>query len=589
MNKFFLSIAWLASVISYAQPLNFEWARSIGSESYDYGVSVAVDKDGNVYTAGLFYSTADFDPGPGIYNLTPFGKEDVFILKTDASGNFVWAKQLGGTSYEYLGGLALDSEGNVYTTGGFTNTADFDPGVGVYNLTTGPLNEQDIFISKLDAEGHFIWAKHIGADNYDQGYSIAVDHSGNVYTTGIFSETSDFDPGAGEFFLTSSDGENADAFVLKLSSGGDFLWANKIGGDLYDYGTSVSVDKAGNAYAAGSFIGAVDFDPGPPQLNKTANGASDGYIVKLDPSGHLIWVQTVGGSDGDLVQTLAVDDEDNLIATGGFSGTFDFDFGSGVFNLTGLPDMFVLKLDVNGNFKWATAFGGPNTWVNTTSIDKAGDIYLTGWIMGTINFTVGTETITLNSAGESDVFIAKINDDGNIDWVKNVGSAQQDEASGIAVHSSGTIHVTGFFKSTTDFDPTDGTFNLTPTSPDKADVFLIKLNQQEIAVPPPPVDEGPGEEEEPGEEEHVVGITEYPSDEGTAFYPNPTNGPLTVELPNSAETVRITITNNVGELVLSVNLTAEDRSIDLSPLPNGVYHLLRQTGESITSEKLIKR
>ena len=131
-----------------AQNPNFLWAKQLGGANQELGNSIAVDANGNVYTAGSFQSTVDFDPGPAIYNLTAvssFGGNDIFISKLDASGNFLWAKQLGGVLDDAGFSIAVDGNGNIYTTGYFTGTADFDPGPGTYNLNSA--GTEDIFVS----------------------------------------------------------------------------------------------------------------------------------------------------------------------------------------------------------------------------------------------------------------------------------------------------------------------------------------------------------------------------------------------------------------------------------------------------------
>src|SRR5674476_671097 len=119
-----------------AQNVSLVWAKNMGGASDDYVNSIAVDASGNVYTTGYFLGTVDFDPGAGTYNLTSAGGYDIFISKLDASGNFVWAKNMGGASDDRGTSIAVDASGNVYTTGSFRGTADFDPGAGTYNLTS---------------------------------------------------------------------------------------------------------------------------------------------------------------------------------------------------------------------------------------------------------------------------------------------------------------------------------------------------------------------------------------------------------------------------------------------------------------------
>src|SRR5207245_7660598 len=130
------------------------------------------------------------------------------------------------TDHSGAHGIAADSAGNVYTTGFFSGTADFDPGPGTFNVISA--GGQDIFVSKLDTDGNFIWAKALGGNAQDIGFGIAVDGVGNVMTTGFFFGTADFDPGPGTFNLTSSG--LFDTFVSKLYSSGNFVWPSDLGG-----------------------------------------------------------------------------------------------------------------------------------------------------------------------------------------------------------------------------------------------------------------------------------------------------------------------------------------------------------------------
>jgi hypothetical protein len=133
---------------------DFVWAKGLGGTGNDYGASITVDSSGNVYAIGKYVGTVDFDPGAGTFNLTSAGGGDIFVTKLDSSGNFVWARSMGGTGNEAGNSLALDSNSNVYLTGKFVGTADFDPGAGTFNLiSTG---SDDIFVSKLDSDGNWV-------------------------------------------------------------------------------------------------------------------------------------------------------------------------------------------------------------------------------------------------------------------------------------------------------------------------------------------------------------------------------------------------------------------------------------------------
>src|SRR5690606_9459529 len=134
---------------------------------------------------------------------------DIFISKLDTNGNFLWAKSMGGVSGDYGSSITTDSSGHIYTTGAFTGTADFDPGVDEFELTS--TGGTDIFISKLDTNGNFLWAKSMGGASADNGNSITVDSAGYIYTTGDFQGTADFDPGSGTSNLVSAGG--TDIFI----------------------------------------------------------------------------------------------------------------------------------------------------------------------------------------------------------------------------------------------------------------------------------------------------------------------------------------------------------------------------------------
>ncbi len=197
----------------------------MGGSDNDEGSSITVDGSGNVYTTGFFQGTADFDPGAGTTSLTSADSSDIFISKLDASGNFLWAKRMGETYEDRGRSIEIDGSGNVYTTGFFGGTADFDPGAGTSNLTSA--GSSDIFISKLDASGNFLWAKRIGGTDIDWGLFIVVDSSDNVYTTGYFAGTADFDPGAGTTNLSVVGAW--DVFISKLSAASVGILENSFG------------------------------------------------------------------------------------------------------------------------------------------------------------------------------------------------------------------------------------------------------------------------------------------------------------------------------------------------------------------------
>jgi len=467
------------------------WAKQMGGTDYDQGSSIAVDSSGNVYTIGKFAGTADFDPGVGTFNMTSAGFTDIFVSKLDLLGNFVWAKQLGGTDYDGGSSIAVDGSGNVYTTGSFQGTVDFDPGASIFTLTSAGVG--DIFVSKLDLLGNFVWAKQMGGAGSDGGIFIALDGSGNVYIIGTFEGTADFDPGASIFTLTSAGA--TDIFVSKLDLLGNFVWAKQMGGIAFDYGYSIAVDDSGNVYTTGHFQSTADFDPGASIFNMTSAGGFDIFVSKLDLLGNFVWAKQMGGTAWDKGHSIAVDPEllgGNVYTTGYFTGTVDFDPGASIFTLTsaGIYDIFVSKLNASGNFVWAIRMGGAS-WDYGISIalDGSANVYVMGdQYSGTVDFDPSAGAYNVSNTGTEASFIAQYDNSGNFLCAFAI-TPGHNEISGkhsLAVAGS-NIYITARFDTAgTDFDPCPPVYNL-PHSGGVYDIYVAKYDMSNCnCVPPPP-------------------------------------------------------------------------------------------------------
>jgi len=396
---------------------NFLWAKSFEGTAFletgtipTIGPVINTDALGNVYTTGHYIGNVDFDPGEDTFNLSSAGNSDVFVLKLDPSGNFLWAKSFGGPSYEYSTSSCVDDFGNIYTTGRLYGTADFNPDLSLnVNLTSA--GEEDVYVQKMDADGNFLWAKRFGGTSTDLAHSISVDNSGNIYTTGSFRSTVDFDPGPGMANLTATI-TGSDIFVQKMDSSGNFLWARKFGAPLADYAYSNCVDALGNVYTTGTFTGTGgDFDPGVGSANLTSAGGEDIYIQKMDASGSFVWAKRIGGPYQDISYSICADALGNIYTTGKFDETADFDPGPGTYYLTSIVgrDIFVQKMDASGNFLWARAFGGLSSDETGRSVrvDASGSIYTTGFFQGVVDFDPSSGVSNLNSA-DGDIFVQKM-------------------------------------------------------------------------------------------------------------------------------------------------------------------------------------
>ena len=384
---------------------NFKWAKSIGGIQNDFGMAITTDSFGNIYTTGIFVGTVDLNPNAGTQTVTALGA-DMFIIKLDSSGNFIWAKSVGGHVESYS--IKTDKYGNIYTSGHFNNTSDFDPGTGINNLTASGSLHRDVFILKLNSNGDFQWAKNLGGDSIDGSSSLSIDMSGNVYSTGIFSDTADFDPGLAVYNLISSN--NSSAYINKLDSMGNFIWAKQIIGN--SGGQSIKSDLNGNVYIVGFFTDTADFDTGSSIFNLISVGNDDMFILKLDSSGNFLWAKQIGGTYKNIYYGLGIDYENNIYTSCIFNGIIDVDPNVGVVNLNSNSnyDAFILKLDSNGSYKWAGQLEGSQTkWPHSVFVDNNLNIYITGHFSQTADFNPDSVAVfNLTSKGSVDVFILKL-------------------------------------------------------------------------------------------------------------------------------------------------------------------------------------
>ncbi len=475
LTKFILaSLLLLCIHTAFAQAPNYVWAKRIGGTNIDDGRSIAVDAAGNSYTTGFFRGTIDVDPGPGTTLVTSAGIEDIFITKLDAAGNLVWTKTIGGAFNDFSYSIALDASANVYITGQFNSTTDFDPGAGTFNLVS--FGSWDVFILKLDASGNFVWAKQFGSTLADNGRTVTTDIAGNVYTIGTFTGTVDFDPGVGVSNLVAVGAQ--DVFVSKLDAAGNFVWAKSFGGTGNDLGVSIVIDGTGNVFISGGYNLTVDFDPGAGTFNLTSAGNFDIYLLKLTAAGNFVWAISMGGTLSDTGNSIGLDASGNIIFIGNFNGTADFDPGVGISNLTsaGATDMFISKLDATGNLTWVKRIGGTgDDYANKVTLDPLDNMYFGSGFNATVDFDPGAGTSNLVSSGGFDAAITKLDASGNYLWAVRMGGLSNEACYSLAYHSSGSIYSTGVFDDVVDFNPGAAVFNL--TSAGASEVWIQKLCQ----------------------------------------------------------------------------------------------------------------
>lgn len=486
-----LLISLCSGLGAQAQGTYLEWAKSMGGSDWDNGYAVSIGGDQSVYTTGIFRGTADFDPSQDTFMMTAVGGtvgNTMFVSKLNREGGFEWAQKFGNNKFNYSYAIGNDRDDNVYVAGYFSDTVDFDPGPGVYNLvSSGSATASDIFVLKLDKNGDLLWAKRIGGTGIvDRAFSLTLDSADNVLVSGQFVGTVDFDPGPGVFNLTPLNA-GSNGFILKLNPAGNFVWAKDLGQSARTGSTAnayaVAVDAANNVFISGSFRDTVDFDPGPGQAKRGAKGNDDIFVLKLDTAGNYVWVHTFGSTKIDQGIGVTTDPNGNVYFTAIFNDTIDFDLGAGTFNLianyTPAYALAIVKLDNNGNFMWARAAKGPTgspaeqNYAFSIKSDKMGNTYTTGYFWGTLY--VDPAAAPLYSAGASDMFLMKLKANGDFMWASRMGGADIDVTRSSVIDDFGNVYATGWYKGTSDFNPAVADTTWLTSVNNSADIVIFKF------------------------------------------------------------------------------------------------------------------
>ncbi|NBG65330.1 ligand-binding sensor domain-containing protein, partial [Acidiluteibacter ferrifornacis] len=479
MNKKLVIIAMLLNVCSIAQNnVAFKWANVLqGTNSSSLSYSIAIDHLGNSILTGYFSGTIDFDPSTSVANLTSTTSytgtpsSDIFIAKYDKNGNYIWAINMGGDRSDQANALSVDAFGNIYITGFYQISADFDPSSSSHVLTAqvgsgGTSAFYNAFLAKYDSNGNLVWVNNLGGDKYDNSHSIALDAIGNVYITGEFVGLANFDPSSSHSNIYDTGGGNA--FLAKYDSNGQNKWAISLGGNYSDVGKVVSIDNAGYIYLTGYFHGIADFDPSGSNTNLISsiklNGfpSQDIFLAKYDSNGNIIWAKSMGGIDDDESRDLVIDNQGNTYMTGHFKGIADFDPSSNTKNLTslGYMDVFLSKYDNNGNLLWANSFGNPysNDIASSIALDSSGNITIAGSFYGTVDFDFSNNSAIITSAGNNDAFISKYSPNGNYLEAFSLGGMGNEYIYSLVMDKSNNINIVGYFNGiNSDFDPSKAT------------------------------------------------------------------------------------------------------------------------------------
>jgi hypothetical protein len=567
-----------------------------------------------------------------------------FFFLTDMHAQnlqFLWAKRLGSKAGDSGYAIAVDKDGNAYSTGSFSQTSDFDPGQDSFLLTSE--GQRDIYISKLDEDGNFLWAKQIRGVSSDNAYAMTLDPNGYIYITGNFRDTADFNPTLQHSFLYGR--KLGEVYLAKYDFDGNFIWVQKVTRGLDTLGSnvaySVSVDPFGNAIVLGKFWSPTDFDPGTPDEIISPSGDNDIFLAKYDASGNFTWALNFGGPDEQEPYALEIDGQGNIYCTGNFTNEVDFDPGQFTHILTSQDssyDAFVLKLNSSGEFQWVNHISGTGAeYANTITVDQDGNSYTGGSYSGLTDFNYGSDPVLLYNdsmaTGNTDAFILALDVDGNHQWVKRISGPGEAEVYDItdSPGAQGGLYLVGSFSGEMHLDDME----IPPINSNNSsfDIFYGRLYHngqfsflgaiggtvfefsQAIAVETLNVtpaiystgffsgtcDFDPGANEyllsSGGSSDiYVLKLEDFLSgtketlEPGLNFEinPNPVTTELEVKIP-SVQSAQIKILNSLGMEIKSLEPTIENEMVrlDVSAIPSGIYFLQLKINNQVATRKFI--
>ena len=430
------------------------WSTYLGNSAEDYAYAIAVDSSGNAYVTGVTGS-ASFPTANAIQGTKAYDW-DVFVTKINPAGTaLVYSTFLGGNGWnEYGLGIAVDSSGNAYVTGG-TNATDF-PGVTAGSIQPsfgGTGAYRDAFATKINAAGNAIlWSTYLGGSGDDIADAITFDSSGNAYVAGHTQSSSI--PWITAGAIQSTYGGNGDSFVIKIDTSGAKAYATYLGtsGNDGDGAAAIRVDGSGNAWIGGGTDSSAWPGISGSSLQSTYGGNGDVVLTQINAAGTAISYATyLGGSGSDGLEEMTRDSSGNLYLSGETDGTsFPGVTGSSLQpSNAGSHDIFVTKLNSTATaITWSTFLGGSDIDFSAgLGVDSSGNVYVGGSTLST-NFPL-SGAVQSTYGGNVDAVLARINAAGtSLGWSTYLGGSSDDQAFSVGVDGSGNAYITGFTDST---------------------------------------------------------------------------------------------------------------------------------------------
>lgn len=399
------------------------WAAVYGDSYEQFPLDIATDQEGNVYIVGAFAGTLPLVDPP----LVSAGEHDLFLTRIEPDGKVAWARRFGNAADQSSAKIAVDSEGNVIVGGAFEGTLNF----GGQDLSAQGF---DAYVAKLDSSGAHLWSKRYGDVDAQNVAVLKVDVDNSVLLAGSFRGSLDF--GKGAMNATCC---NFDIYIAKLDADGNELWSKSFGDTTAQHVISGSVDSSGSLTVCGDFSGTVDFGGG----GLVAMGGKSVYLARFDGGGGYGWSK-MHSADVLSIGASFSDGSGNIALSGAFAGTIDFGGGDVASDGSGL-DLFATKTTLTGFFQWAKVFPttGSSNFVSGITADAGGNLIVTAWGLGTVDFGGGVLGVT----NQYSFYLAKLSDGGEHVWSRRFPGAESVVTTApngdilLAAKVSGTIDV----------------------------------------------------------------------------------------------------------------------------------------------------
>ena len=537
MKRILLFTTFILLISTASNGQSFDWAEASGGGGSDRAYAIVTDNDGNSYVTGWFEGSAHF----GDITLNSEGGRDVFLVKYNNDGEVLWAKKAWGVASNAAAGICLDWDGFPIITGWFAESIHFG------DIVLESMGSYDMFVARYNNEGNVIWARSAGGEGDDYGNRVTTNMEHDILVAGSFRYTAHF----GETTVTSEG--NRDIFIANYSNTGNFHWVKRAGGKGEDRAYDIISGPEGQTYFTGMYNGKAFFG----DHDIMSNGIVSTYIAKMNAGGQFLWVRNGTGGANDYARGfgISMDSEGYVYGNGTFSGSLTY--GETKIESTGGPydfDAYLIKYSHEGVLKWLKKAGGyGNDQGFDLFTDIEGNSFTTGFFSGESNF--GDHQ--LESAGKSDVFIAKYNWAGDVVWAKRAGGEFQDYAYGISQGNPelSDLFICGNFQEEAAFD------DIIITNWGAFDMFTAKLDYNNDFV-----SENPGE--------------------NVKLSPNPTSGGFELEVESDINFLTIQIYDASGRLLVEKEIEIKENKLWIETgLDTGNYTV--SIPELNLSEKLI--